>query len=225
MGWNKLARCGWCEHNTMMRPIPESAVLTSFGPDDGSDPLGWMAYRCEGCQALSLAQGRFARVDFGVPDGGSLWGESWYPQHPIHKTYESFVPERIAEVASEAHGCLSVGHHRAAVALARAVVESTAKAKGIDTGPLVKKIDKLYEQGLIYEHVKDAAHEVREGGNEIAHGDLVDDPIGAEESAAIVELMDMVLDGVFIAPGKTAAQRAARVAREQANQPPAPPTP
>jgi hypothetical protein len=103
------------------------------------------------------------------------------------------------------------------VALARAVVEAAAKAKGITSGPLIKKIDELHAQGLIYEHVKDAAHEVRHGGNEITHGDLVHEAISAEEAAAIVELMDLLLDGVFIAPGKTAAQRASRLAREQAN--------
>lgn len=110
----------------------------------------------------------------------------------------------LAAVAGEAHSCLSVQSFRGAVALARAVVEATAKEKGITTRGIQAKIDELIARGLIYEHVKDAAHEV-------AHGDLVDEPIGSDEAAVILELMDMVLDGVF-GPGKTAAQAARRQA-------------
>jgi hypothetical protein len=71
------------------------------------------------------------------------------------------------------------------------VVEACAKAKDITSGTIRHRIDSLYEQGLIYRHVKDAAHEVRLAGNEVAHGDLVDDPIGTEEGMATLALMDM----------------------------------
>lgn len=126
------------------------------------------------------------------------------------------VPKAIAGAAAEAHSSLRVGNIQAAVLMARTTVEATAKAKGITSGNLVAKIDALYAQHLIYEHVRDAAHEVRFAGNDAAHGDLVDDPISADEAATIVELMDMLLDGVFIAPAKTAAQTLARQARKNA---------
>ncbi|MEU5298576.1 hypothetical protein [Streptomyces umbrinus] len=71
-------------------------------------------------------------------------------------------------------------------------------------------------QHLIYEDVRDAAHEVRFAGSDAAHGDLVDDPISAEEAESIGELMDMPLEGIFIAPAKTAAQAAVRQARKNA---------
>ncbi|MFD9416910.1 DUF4145 domain-containing protein [Streptomyces goshikiensis] len=133
------------------------------------------------------------------------------------KDYPHTVPPSIAKVAAEAHGCLSVGHHQAAVLMARTTVEAIAKAKGILQGSLVAKIDKLYDQHLVYEHVRDAAHEVRFVGNDAAHADLVDNPIDEEEAVAILELMDMVLEGVFIAPAKTAAQKAARAAKKAAS--------
>ncbi|MET8404341.1 DUF4145 domain-containing protein [Streptomyces sp900116325] len=117
----------------------------------------------------------------------------------------------VAAVAREAHSSLGLGNVHAAVLMARTTVEAPAKTKGIVTGNLVAKIDALYAQHLIYEHVRDAAHEVRFAGNDAAHGDLVDDPISAEEAEAI-----MLLEGVFIAPAKTAAQAAARQARKNA---------
>ena len=52
------------------------------------------------------------------------------------------------------------------MALARAVVEASAKEKGVTRGSLIAKIDELHEQGLLRGHIK-AAHEVRFGGNEV----------------------------------------------------------
>ncbi|WP_406835012.1 DUF4145 domain-containing protein (plasmid) [Streptomyces sp. AHU1] len=130
------------------------------------------------------------------------------------KAYPDSVPMTIVAAAAEAHSSLRVGNIQAAVLMARTNVEATAKAKGITAGNLVAKIDTLYAQHLIYEHIQDAAHEVRFAGNDAAHGDLVDDPISAEEAESIVEPMDMLIEGVFIAPTKTATQAAAQLARK-----------
>jgi hypothetical protein len=55
----------------------------------------------------------------------------------------------VADAAREAYRCRSVGAHRAAVLLARSVVEASAKDRGVTTGGLLAKIDKLFELGLI----------------------------------------------------------------------------
>lgn len=98
--------------------------------------------------------------------------------------------------------------------MARTTIEASAKAKGITSGNLVHKVDELFNQQLIYEHVRGAAHEIRHVGNDAAHGDLVDDPLTEKEALDVLGLMDMVLDGVFIAPAKTAAHAQARLARK-----------
>ena len=71
------------------------------------------------------------------------------------------MPKHIGAAASEAHECQSIGAHRAAVMLARAVIEATAKDKGITKGTLFDKIEKMHEHGLVSELVRDQAHEVR----------------------------------------------------------------
>jgi hypothetical protein len=192
----------------------EQSVRDSF---DAPGELGWAVFTCAGCWAASLAQGFYPEL--GRP--GQLYTHDfvpagWYPQSPLVKEYPDSVPARIAKMAAEAHGSSSVGHYQAAVLMARTTVEAVAKAQGITQGNLVGKIDELYNRHLVYEHVRDAAHEVRFVGNDAAHADLVDHPISEEEASAILELMDMVLDGVFIAPAKTAAQRAAREAKKAA---------
>ncbi|MFE1729962.1 DUF4145 domain-containing protein [Streptomyces bacillaris] len=118
-------------------------------------------------------------------------------------------------MAVEAHQCLSIEANRAAVALARAVVEATAKECGIKTGSLEKKIDRLFEQHLIREHVRDAAHEVRFGGNEVAHGDLVAEPMDNFTATEILGLMDEILEEVFQSPARVKRRTAQRLARDQ----------
>jgi hypothetical protein len=59
------------------------------------------------------------------------------------------VLEHIASAASEAYECQSIGAHRAARSLARAVVEAIAKHKGITQGRLVDKIEEMEQQDLI----------------------------------------------------------------------------
>jgi len=174
-------------------------------------PTYWRMFVCPACRAASLAL---------VAEEEAMDGDvrflRWVPDKPPLKEYPGSVPKPIAAVAREAHSSLWMDNIQAAVLMARTTVEATAKAKGVTSGHLVAKIDALYSQNLIYEHVRDAAHEVRFAGNDAAHGDLVDDPISREEAESIVELMDMLLEGVFIAPAKTAAQAAARQARDSA---------
>jgi hypothetical protein len=210
-----LALCGWCEHKCQMAPMGNTLV------DHGG--LGWLAYQCLGCGGLSLAQGELwgrpgqARIEDFRPNG-------WYPESPLIKTYPESVPPQIAATASDAWKCHSVGVQQGAAVLARAVVESAAKSKGITSGSLMKKIEELLAGGHIYPHVKDAADEIRHAGNDIAHGDLVDEPFTADEAEAVLELMDQVLDGVFIAPAKSAKQKARRLAKASGNTTSASPT-
>lgn len=132
-----------------------------------------------------------------------------WPQHVGGKAFPD-VPPPIAATANEAHQCLSINASRGAVALARAVVESVAKAHGVTSGVLTKKIDKLAELGVISENMRDAAHEIRFAGNEVAHGDLVDEPISCEEASEVLTLMDAILMRVYQEPAQVARVRERR---------------
>lgn len=92
-------------------------------------------------------------------------------------------------------------------------MEATAKDKGITSGTLAQKIDKMCERRLVREHVRDAAHEVRHFGNELAHGGFVQ-PVSEEEASEAVQLMEEVLNEVFQSPAKVARARAARLAKK-----------
>ena len=123
------------------------------------------------------------------------------------------VPELIAATANEAHECASIGAFRGAAALARAVVESLAKEKGISKGMLNKKIEQLEKDGVITRDMREAADEIRFAGNEVAHGDLVDEPIDSEDAEEILDLMDSILAHVYQQPNKVRRVRERRELR------------
>jgi hypothetical protein len=138
----------------------------------------------------------------------------WLPANAIGRDFPD-VPEHIASAASEAYECHSIGAHRAAGAMARAVIEATAKDKRITKGPLIDKIEEMARQDLIRPHIRDAAHEVRHLGNDMAHGDFID-PIDETETAETLELISEILNEVYQSPAKIARRRAARQAKATA---------
>jgi hypothetical protein len=141
----------------------------------------------------------------------------WLPVKALGKDFRD-VPPAIAAAASEVHKCLSIGATRGAIAVARAVVEATAKDQGITKGTLQQKIDDLAKVGKIRPDTQDAAHEVRLDGNEIAHGDLAGNPPDLAEAEEIVALMDEVLEEVYEGPARVARARANRANRQQATE-------
>jgi Domain of unknown function (DUF4145) len=89
------------------------------------------------------------------------------------------------------------------------------KKLGITTGTLKSKIASLRSQGHITAAMRDAATEILFAGNNFAHGDLVDEPLGMEETAEIVGLMDSVLhwvDSQIVAASACSGHRVRRKA-------------
>lgn len=176
----------------------------------------WGAFKCDNCSALSLAAVIPNANDAVNTPHVTQWldqheGLEWYPVSAIGKDFPD-VPVHIAEAASEAYRCSSISAFRAAAQLARSVVEATAKDKGITQGQLIKKIEELHAKGFIREYVRDAAHEIRHLGNEMAHGDFVS-PVTSEEADLVLILMSEILDEVYQSPARVAQARAARAAR------------
>lgn len=135
----------------------------------------------------------------------------WWPRRWHSRDFPD-VPEQIASAATEATLCLSMGAHRAAGALARAVIEATAKDKGAQGRDLQGRIEALYAADHIRKHTKEQAHEIRHYGNSMAHGDFIE-PVAEGEAAEIITLMAEVLDEVYQSPARLARRKAARKAQ------------
>ena len=154
-------------------------------------------YRCAKCRALNLAEknGISPRVR-DESDARRHLAEGpleWRPAGPKH--YPG-VPEEISMAASEAYACMSAQAHKAAILVARSVIEACAKDNGITRGRLLEKIDRMHAVALIRAHVRDGAHEIRHLGNDMAHGDLAM-PVEEADARMTVLLMDDVLEEVY----------------------------
>ncbi|MFJ9322160.1 DUF4145 domain-containing protein [Streptomyces globisporus] len=199
--------CGWCGDRTHMTMILDPYQLpeaTWVSPSDDSHV--WMSvFRCsnENCRRLSIGWSALHRAHQLSSAIQSLPQSDlqWEPQS-IRRPRFFEVPPEIAETASEAHACLSIGAARGAVALARSVVEATAKAQGITAHGIAAKIDALRDGGVISALTAETSHQIRRDGNSIAHGDIGDEPVSTDDAEAIIEFMDALLDEVFQRPAK-----------------------
>ena len=137
----------------------------------------------------------------------------WRPSATESHGYPD-VPPHISEAATEAFECQSSEHYRGAILLARAVIEATAKDVGITSGKLTSKIEAMAAAGLIRNIIKDAAHRIRQLGNDMAHGDFVD-PVSAEESRLVIRLMGDILNDVYQTPAAISqAEQAVQIRRQ-----------
>jgi hypothetical protein len=177
-------------------------------------------FRCDGCGALNIAIAAGPGKQEPLAWLSARKNADWEPKRPVPPrsiVVKSFpdVPPEIAAAASEAYRCWNVAHTcRAAVLVARSVIEATAKDKGIRKGGLADKIDKMHEQQLIRPHVRDGAHEVRYLGNDMAHGDFVQS-VTPEDAELVLALMSEVLEDVYQSPARVARAQAKREERNE----------
>ena len=73
---------------------------------------------------------------------------TWYPALSLGREFKE-VPQHIADAASEAYACFSIRSYRAAILMARSVLEASAKDKNVTNGTLASKIDALADNGVI----------------------------------------------------------------------------
>lgn len=205
--------CWNCEQHTHMAAIDRATFSV-----DGE--FWTRAYRCDSCSAASVARipGSLDRRQY-VGEADDAFENpylviDWLPATVRGRRFED-VPSPVREAASEAYECQSIHSFRAAILMARSVVEAVAKDQGVVDGSLVKKIDALAERGIISTLVKDTAHEIRHMGNEMAHGDFVQD-VTEEECDDVLNFMSVLLDAVYQQPAKLTRFRAQRQARTSA---------
>ncbi|MEO6533925.1 MAG: DUF4145 domain-containing protein [Pseudolysinimonas sp.] len=173
-----------------------------------------IAATCDACHRFNTAIGvsQFAGRTFkvnqiltsaeAVAEGEAMEIESWSPP-PMRPVDTSFIPDGVAGYIKEAHDAFSVAAYRAVLLLVRSVVEATAKDRGIASGTLVQKINKLDEQGHIRSGTRDMAHALRILGNDAAHGDIDDIPTKEDADDALT-IARFVLDDVYVADARRA---------------------
>ena len=188
--------CGHCGRLTHMAELTPPIVKSNQALQ-----ITDQAFACDACKRVSIRC-----IYAGLTSPGI--SEVWYPRHGEKLDFPD-VPEHIAAAATEASFCLGVKAYRGAGALARAVIEATAKDKKAEGRNLEIRIEALKKMELIRTHTAEQAHEVRHFGNDMAHGDFVEQ-VTKDEAEEVVALMAEILDEVYQSPARLKRRREAR---------------
>ena len=170
------------------------------GAADGRLEQFQAPFRCTHCNRLSIADAWGNPGEYlSTAKSATFWNDHevvWTPNSVGGKEFPD-VPPHIASAADEVHKCRSINADRAAILLARGVVEAAAKDKGIASGSLFQKIEAMCSAGLVRTFTRDAAHELRFMGNDMAHGDFVAS-IAASDADAVLDVMSEILSLIHI---------------------------
>lgn len=204
--------CPYCNVRSHMTP------LHGFSTSRDSSIFS-AVFRCDHCYRLCVATSPYHGRHSHSSDAIKAYVDSeevektWEPKTVLGKEFPD-IPSHISAPASEAFMCFSIGAYRAAVLLARAVIEASAKEKGVTTGSLYEKIDKLAEQMHVRSMLADAAHEVRLAGNDMAHGDFATAEIPEEDAEELLGFMEDFLRELFELPTRVQRRKNRRSATE-----------
>lgn len=189
--------------------------------EDENHRVAVAAYQCVVCNGISVG---IATTPIQTAPTLSQWVDNvrnlsdddftWRPNASDTKDYPE-VPKHIGAAATEAFECHSSAHYRAAILLARSVIEATAKDKGITAGNLKSKIEEMEKQALIRPLIREVADGIRDYGNEMAHGDF-GTPVGHAESEMVIQLMGVILEEVYQISAQLAQIKQAVNTRKQA---------
>lgn len=216
-------KCGNCSEQTHFTPsgVGESIDIEVRGR---TRYLYQQALRCDMCKRLTMAY----HIDNSTPynpSQPSSWNNFWskvdkphmyYPRPTADKKYPN-TPAHIAEAASEAYKVHSLEAYRATAILCRAVIEAICKDHKAEGRDLFKKIDNLYDQGLIRLFVKETAHLLRAIGNDMAHGDF-EQEFTSDDADNILGFMDSILDEVYESTAKLTMMQNLVVERKDATK-------
>lgn len=190
-----------------------SVQRETFGDGYVSDA----AYRCDNpkCGRYSVVTWRTSydpseSYRSGEPEGYDR-AVIWSPP-PIKRSEYPDVPQHIGDAAREAWLCFAHHAHIAACAVARSVIEASAKDFDIVVRGIEPKIDALAERQLIWGHLVSSAHLVRQFGNDAAHGDIVE-PVTSAEAQDVLDIMDELLHQLFSTPARASRLAASRQQR------------
>jgi hypothetical protein len=189
---DRFRDCPWCGlRDAQMNLIGADMQALRVGPPD---PRWWSALSCPRCGGIVAVEHTSPQL----PTGETL---SVVPAGQVASL--SHLPSDVAEFYDGAKRVLDAGVPDAAVVQLRRTLEAAAAHKGIDTGPLIKRIEGLIEQGLITQDFGNVLHHIRQVGNVGAHAS--DERVDEEAARRAFRFTTQVLVNLFEIPAELAA--------------------
>jgi hypothetical protein len=186
-----------------------SRTYVKYSWDHKLVPMGgWSknyTVECRGCKSISFyKEGYFSENDYDYDEYGEPIIERYQYPEPVYSIRvelmdEDNLPELVRKIYMETHMAFTKELNVLATVGIRSILESVCidiKAKGDN---LVEKIKDMVKQGLITESSSEMLHKVRLIGNKAVHEI---DSLSAEELKAALDVLDHLLLGVYIIPGR-----------------------
>ncbi len=169
LGNNQFSLRGTCPYPNCSR---SSVFVTLISSQVGSRAVngvlctGFVAImQCQGCQNYILA-----RLEQPQNSTNTYFYREHYPTGAPNQAVADEIPEHIKEDFKEALRCIFVDAYNATVEMCRRALEASCLDLGAPKDKVLEKmIDWLEQERIITPYLKNAAHNVRLGGNRGAH--------------------------------------------------------
>lgn len=193
MGWGpELAfrDCPWCGlRDAQMTPI---LVDAAAGRPNGL-PRTWSAVSCPRCAGVVL-------LETNDPNNTPPKVEMTIPEDERAGSQVGHLPEDVARFYADAQRVLDANVPDAVAVQLRKTLEAAAAHFEIDSGPLVARIEKLIEEGLITKQFGEVLDSVRKLGNIGAHASDV--TVDEESAKRALRFTTQVLRNLFEIPAE-----------------------
>ncbi|MBN1471232.1 MAG: DUF4145 domain-containing protein [Syntrophaceae bacterium] len=198
--------CPHCHSNKM--------TFSAFGeykiPREVTKPHYLTAFRCGGCHGGYFIRTVLERDDTPINHNGDIDCAPFIKilqEYPLEKDIEipEYFPENICNFFIQAAKSLRLGNLDASAMMSRKVLEVSVKSLDKNgKGNLYQRIEKLYNDGIITENLKDWAHIIRDDGNEAAHEEV---PVNPDFAKQLLSFTEMFLMYTFTLPGMVKDKR------------------
>ena len=184
----RFRNCPWCGvRDAQMNVIGRDLEATRFSKSE----RWWTVLACPRCGGL-------VAVEHPAPGHISDHVISVVPKSGSETL--SHLPGDVAEFYDGAKRVLDAGVPDATAVQLRRTLEAAAAHKGIDTGPLVTRIEALISAGLITQDFGKVLHHIRQVGNVGAHAS--DERVDEETARRAYRFTTQVLVNLFEIPAE-----------------------
>lgn len=159
--------------------------LDDYGVDISNYSEILLLQVCENCKKLNIRETKSEKLI--------------YPRKPDIDSPNKDMPGHIKEIYKEA-SLIYNDSLRAALALLRLGVELLCDEVGYSNGNLYNRIERLAEDGVIDDEIKDIAHGVRGLGNNAIHPKQIDETATEEEVKIVFDLLNMITEELITKP-------------------------
>ncbi|MFL0237816.1 DUF4145 domain-containing protein [Mycobacterium sp. SMC-17] len=135
-------------------------------------------------------------------------GLYWWPMPGFEAQAEAGVPKDVADAYNEGSRCIAVDAPNAAVAMFRTAIAQIVSDKGSATAKaekdLYRRIEKMAEEGALFQSFGGWAHHIRKVGNAGAHGEAFE-PVATDDATELQRFVGQLIDFLYVQPARLAA--------------------